>query len=104
MPSAKKALARDVLVFSAARLGLVVAIAGLVLGVSALLGATVPLVVALLIAVVAALPLSLLLFQGLRRRVNEGIVVVDAQRRAERERLQARLSGDPEQGPEARGG
>ncbi|MEO6881951.1 MAG: DUF4229 domain-containing protein [Mycobacteriaceae bacterium] len=91
--AAKKRLARDVLMFTAARAGLVVLLAAAIMGVSALLGATVPLVVAFLIAVVAALPLSILLFNGLRKRVNQGIVVVDARRRAEKDQLHARLQG-----------
>lgn len=91
--AAKKRLARDVLMFTLARAGLVVVLAAVIMGISALLGATVPLVVAFLIAVVAALPLSILLFNGLRKRVNEGIVVVDARRRAEKEQLHARLEG-----------
>lgn len=93
---AKRRLARDVALFSGARLLLVVVIAGVLVGVSTALGAPVPLVVALLVALVAQLPLSLLLFNGLRKRVNAGIVVVDARRRAEKERLHARLSGEPD--------
>lgn len=92
--AAKKRLARDVLLFTLARAGLVVVLAAVIMGASALLGATVPLVVAFLIAVVAALPLSILLFNGLRKRVNEGIVVVDARRRTEKEQLHARLRGE----------
>jgi hypothetical protein len=96
LSAAKKRLARDVAMFSGARLLLVVVIAGVVLGVSSLLGAPVPLIVALLVALVAQLPLSLVLFNGLRKRVNAGIVVVDARRRAEKDRLHARLSGEPD--------
>jgi hypothetical protein len=96
LSAAKKRLTRDVAVFSGARLLLVIVIAGVVLGVSSLLGAPVPLIVALLVALVAQLPLSLVLFNGLRKRVNAGIVVVDARRRSEKERLHARLSGEPD--------
>lgn len=94
LSAAKRRLARDVALFSGARLLLVVVIAALVLGVSSALSAQVPLIVALLVALVAQLPLALLLFGGLRKRVNEGIVVVDARRRAEKERLHARLAGE----------
>lgn len=84
--------------FSGARILLVVVIAALVVGVSGALDAPVPLIVALLIALVAQLPLSIVLFKGLRTRVNLGIVVVDARRRAQKERLHARLSGEPDTG------
>ena len=96
LSAAKKRLARDVALFSGARILLVIVIAAVVVGVSAALRAPVPLIVALLIALVAQLPLSIVLFKGLRTRVNAGIVVVDARRRAEKERLHARLSGDPD--------
>ncbi len=94
LAAAKRRLARDVAVFSLARLGLVVLIAAVILGVSGLLRAQVPVLVAFLLAVIAALPLSVVLFGGLRTRVNEGIVVVDARRRADKQRLQARLRGE----------
>lgn len=96
LSAAKKRLARDVALFSGARILLVVVIAGVVVGVSNVLQAPVPLIVALLIALVAQLPLSIVLFKGLRTRVNTGIVVVDARRRAEKERLHARLAGEPD--------
>lgn len=95
LAAARKKLARDVALFSAARLGLVAVIAAAVVGLSALVNAQVPLVVAFLIALVAALPLSLVLFGTLRRRVNEGIVVVGARRRSDKASLHARLGGDP---------
>ena len=96
LAAAKKRLARDVVVFSAARILLVVVLAALVVGVSSALSAQVPLIVALLVALVVAFPLSIVLFKGLRARVNEGIVVVDARRRAEKDSLHARLSGEPD--------
>lgn len=96
LSTAKKRLARDVALFSGARILLVIGIAAAVVGVSGALQAPVPLIVALLIALVAQLPLSIVLFKGLRTRVNAGIVVVDARRRAEKERLHARLSGEPD--------
>ena len=53
-----------------------------------------PLIVALLFAIIAQLPLAWLLFTGPRRRVNDAIAQASAQRRAERARLQSALSGD----------
>jgi hypothetical protein len=53
-----------------------------------------PLIVGVLFAIIIQLPLSWLLFAGPRRRVNEAMARSAAQRRAERNRLQAALSGE----------
>lgn len=74
--------------YTLARLCLVAAVSGL------LLLAGVPLVLAVLIGVVAALPLSMLLLRGLRKRMDAGLAVVREQRSAQREVLRARLRGD----------
>jgi len=74
-------------VYSLLRLALVAVL-------TALLMIFMPLIVALLFAVVIQLPLSWLLFAGPRRRVNEAMARSSAQRRAERDRLQAALSGE----------
>jgi hypothetical protein len=73
--------------YSAARLALVAVTAFL------LLLAGVPLLVSLLIAVVVALPLSIVLLGSLRARVNAGLAMVGARRRAERNRLRRELRG-----------
>ncbi|GCE43300.1 hypothetical protein Rhow_007429 [Rhodococcus wratislaviensis] len=90
----KGQLARDVAIYSIARLLLVVVIGAIILGVAALVGVAVPLLVAAIFAVLIALPLSLLLFAKLRKRVNEGIATFDAQRRADQADLRARLRGE----------
>ena len=74
--------------YTLARLCLVVSVTGL------LLLAGVPLVLAVLIGVVAALPLSMLLLRGLRKRMDAGLAVVQERRAAQREVLRARLRGD----------
>jgi hypothetical protein len=56
--------------------------------------AGVPLVLAILIGVVAALPLSMLLLRGLRKRMDAGVAAVQERRTAQREVLRARLRGD----------
>lgn len=92
-PTGKGALARDVALYSLARILLVVVLAALILYVPRAFGVEIPLVIAALFAVLIALPLSLVLFAPLRRRVNEGIADVDARRRADRADLEARLRG-----------
>src|SRR5664279_2588358 len=73
-------------VYSVLRLALVVALtAGLMF--------FMPLIVALLFAIIVQLPLSWLLFTGPRRRVNDAMAEVSERRRAERARLQSALSG-----------
>lgn len=85
----------DVLVYVAARLLLVVALAAAILGVGHLLGLReFPLVIAILFALVIALPLGIWLFAPLRQRATASIAAFDARRRKDREQLQARLRGE----------
>lgn len=85
----------DLLAYTAARLVLVAVMTAVILGVGHLIGIReFPLVVALLFAIIIALPLGIWLFAPLRRRANESIAVLDERRRRDREQLQARLRGD----------
>ncbi|WP_245822757.1 DUF4229 domain-containing protein [Lentzea waywayandensis] len=81
-------LARDVTLYVLARLGLVVVVMG------ALMLFKVPLLPALAVGVVVALPASLFIFKGLRQRVATGLDAHQAARRAEREKLRSELRGD----------
>jgi len=83
-----------VALYSLARLALVVVLAAAVLYVPRAFGVDIPLLVAVLFAVLIALPVSLVVFAPLRRRVNEGIATVDARRRLAREDLEGRLRGE----------
>lgn len=87
-PPSGRALARDVALYSAARLALVTVTALL------LLLAGVPLLVSALLAVVLALPLSMVVLGSLRARVNAGLAVVAGRRKAERDRLRQQLHGE----------
>ncbi|GAB3235132.1 DUF4229 domain-containing protein [Mycolicibacterium hippocampi] len=85
----------DVLAYVAARLVLVVVTTLVIIGVGRLFGVQdFPVVVALLFAIVIALPLGIWLFTPLRRRATESIATWDERRRRDREQLQARLRGD----------
>jgi hypothetical protein len=85
----------DVLVYAAARLLLVIALAGAIYGIARLLGVTqFPIVVAALFALIIAMPLGIWLFGPLRRRATAALAVAGERRRAEREQLQARLRGE----------
>lgn len=89
-PRAAPALAKWLLIYSVLRIGTLAVLAG---GLSLLM----PLILALLFAIVLALPLSWVLFAGPRRRVNEAMAISTAHRRAERERLRAALDGNERQ-------
>ena len=85
----------DVLAYTLARLLLVVVLAAVIFGGAHLLGVRdFPLVIALLFAIVIALPLGIWIFAPLRRRATASIAALDERRRRDREQLQARLRGD----------
>jgi hypothetical protein len=87
-------LARNLVLYTLARLGLVVVITAVIVGIARLISVDIPLVVAALFALIIAMPLSLTLFKKLRARVNEDIAVVDEKRRQDKAQLRARLRGE----------
>lgn len=89
-------------VYAAARLLLVVVLAGVIYGVAKVIGITdFPVVVAALFALIIAMPLGIWLFAPLRRRATAALAVVGERRRTEREQLRARLRGEvpPDEAP-----
>ncbi|MEV3965333.1 DUF4229 domain-containing protein [Nocardia sp. NPDC050193] len=88
-------LARNLALYTLARLVLVAILTAVIMAVTAVVGVQIPLVVAILFAIVIALPLSLTLFKGLRAKVNADIAAVDERRRRDKEQLRARLRGEP---------
>jgi hypothetical protein len=94
----------DVLLYAVARLVLVVVLSGGIYGVARLLGVTqFPVVVAVLFALIIAMPLGIWLFGPLRRRATASLAIAGERRRREREQLQARLRGEaaPPEEPDA---
>lgn len=81
-------LARDIALYTLARLG------ALVLATGVLVLFQVPLLVAAAVSVVLIMPLSMLLFAPLRRRVAVGMAERTADRRRRREVLRAQLRGE----------
>lgn len=77
--------------YTLARLGLLAVIA------APLLLAGVPLVISVLVGLIVALPLSMVLFRGLRIQLDAALAEVSARRSAERAALRARLRGDADQ-------
>jgi Protein of unknown function (DUF4229) len=86
-------LAPTVLLYVAARFGLVAVVAGL------LVVAGVPLLVAILVGLIVALPLSMVLFRGLRGRLDAALAGAVERRSAERAALRERLRGSDEPDP-----
>jgi hypothetical protein len=91
----------DLLAYVVARLLLVAVLAAVIFGAGHLLGLRdFPLVVALLFALVIALPLGIWIFAPLRRRATASMAVLDERRRKDRQQLQARLRGEQPSGSE----
>jgi ABC-type proline/glycine betaine transport system permease subunit len=87
-------MALDVLAYLVARLLLVAVLSVVIYWGAHVLGITqFPLVIAVLFAIVIALPLGIWLFSPLRRRATASIAAVDERRRRDREQLRARLKG-----------
>jgi hypothetical protein len=85
----------DVLLYALARLLLVVVLSAAIYGVARLLGVTqFPVVVAVLFALIIAMPLGIWVFGPLRRRATASLAIAGERRRREREQLQARLRGE----------
>jgi Protein of unknown function (DUF4229) len=92
----------DFLLYAAARLVLVVVLSGAIYGLARLLGiAQFPVVVALLFALIIAMPLGIWLFGPLRRRATASLAIAGERRRREREQLQARLRGEAAPGEDS---
>ena len=85
----------SVLLYVAARLVLVIALTAVIYGTFRGLGVLeFPPLVALLFALVIAMPLGMWLFAPLRRRATAGIDAATERRRHDREQLRARLRGE----------
>ncbi|WP_067674777.1 DUF4229 domain-containing protein [Nocardia miyunensis] len=87
-------LARNLALYTVARLALVAIIAAVIVLVAKAVKVDIPVIVALLFALIVAMPLSLLLFKRLRSRVNQDIAAVDERRRTDKAQLRARMRGD----------
>jgi hypothetical protein len=85
----------SVLMYVAARLALVIALTAVIYWTGRGLGVhEFPIVIALLFALVIAMPLGMWLFAPLRRRATAGIEIATERRRRDRDQLRARLRGE----------
>lgn len=98
MPAGQSSVSRavvDILIYAAARLGLVATLAAAIYGAALLLGVhEFPVAIAVLFALVIAMPLGIWVFSPLRRRATAGIEAATERRRRDREQLRARLRGE----------
>nr|WP_142279270.1 DUF4229 domain-containing protein [Mycobacterium arosiense] len=89
----------------AARVLLAAALTGVICGIARLAGITqFPIVVAVLFALIIAMPLGIWVFAPLRRRATAALAIAGERRRRERDLLQARLHGDAPDGGADEGG
>ncbi|CAN5171013.1 hypothetical protein BH11ACT6_BH11ACT6_13630 [soil metagenome] len=85
----------DVLAYLVARLLLAAVLSVVIVFGARLLGIPeFPVVIAVLFAIVIALPLGIWVFAPLRRRATASIAAVDERRRRDRDQLQSRLRGE----------
>ncbi|NDJ90910.1 DUF4229 domain-containing protein [Mycolicibacter kumamotonensis] len=83
------------IVYTVARLALVAVLSAVIYGLGRLLGLSdFPPVVAVLLALIIALPLGMWVFTPLRRRATASLALAGERRRRDREQLQARLRGE----------
>lgn len=98
MPEGKSSAGRAALsvsLYAAARLLLVAALSVVIYAAGRLLGVhEFPVIVAVLFALVIAMPLGIWVFGPLRRRATADLEVATARRRRDREQLRARLRGE----------
>nr|WP_260152615.1 DUF4229 domain-containing protein [Hoyosella altamirensis] len=79
------------MLFTLARIVLAAVLTAAIVGIGMLFGVEVYLLVALLFAVIIAMPLSIVLFRPLRFRITSAIAAIDEQRRRDRAELEAKL-------------
>lgn len=91
----------DIGVYTAARLLLVAVVSAVIYGLGWLLGVReFPVIVAVLLALIIAMPLGMWVFSPLRRRATASLALVGERRRRDREQLRARLRGEAPSEPE----
>ncbi|WP_160160293.1 DUF4229 domain-containing protein [Tsukamurella paurometabola] len=91
--AAKRALARDMVLYTVFRLALVAVIAAIFYGIGTLVTDEVPLIPVFLFALVVAMPVSMIVGRRLRDRVAASAAVIDDRRKEKRDDFRRRLQG-----------
>ena len=92
-PEVRKKASRAMLKYGAARLGLFVGLTAVIQALAMLIGAPVPLVASALLALLVALPLSMLVFKNLRMETTEAVAKMASQRKARKDWVNRELAG-----------
>lgn len=91
----------DIVVYTAARLALVIVLSAVIYGLGWVLGVRdFPVIVAALLGLIVAMPLGMWVFSPLRRRATASLALAGERRRRDREQLRARLRGEAPPKPE----
>lgn len=90
---AKRELFRNAAVYTLFRLALVAVIAAIFYGLGRIFVEDLPLVLVFLLAIIVALPLSMVVGKGLRQKVAESAAVIDDARKERRNQFRRRLQG-----------
>ncbi|GAB3944755.1 DUF4229 domain-containing protein [Corynebacterium tapiri] len=91
-PAVASRARRAAVIYGLARLGLFIALTVLIELIAVLIGAPVPLVMAALLALIVAFPLSMLIFSGLRRDATQAVAEFSRQRAARKQWVRDELS------------
>lgn len=92
-PQLRKRARIAALKYGGARLALFIVLTFVIWGLSIAIGATIPLVVAALLALIVAFPLSMLIFTGMRRDANQAVAAWSENRRARKQWVRDELAG-----------
>ena len=92
-PRLRKRARIAALKYGGARLALFIVLTFVIWGLSIAIGATIPLVVAALLALIVAFPLSMLIFTGMRRDANEAVAAWSENRKARKQWVRDELAG-----------
>ena len=92
-PHTRKQATRAMLKYGAARLGLFLGLTIVIQALAVLIGAQVPLVVSALLALLVALPLSMLIFKKLRIETTQAVAKLAQQRKARKDWVNRELAG-----------
>ena len=92
-PQTRKQASRAMLKYGGARLGLFLGLTIVIQALAVLIGAQVPLVVSALLALLVALPLSMLIFKKLRIETTQAVAKLAQQRKARKEWVNRELAG-----------
>lgn len=91
-PQVRRQARKAVILYGLARLGLFVALTAAIQITAGVIGAFVPIFISAMLALLVAMPLSMLVFQNLRKQAVTAVALWDAQRKAYKQWVATELS------------